>query len=498
MSNRASKFLSLVLRHDPARIGITLDDAGWTDVAALLVAIAAHGVPLTRDELVQIVASSDKQRFALSGDGERIRANQGHSVAVELKLPPTPPPTLLYHGTVEAALAGIRASGLVRGKRHHVHMSADLDTARKVGGRRGAPVILTVRAEAMADAGHVFYRSENGVWLVDHVPVEYLVVAKPSEPVGRASRGAKVGIANQTLAACEAGEYTNTRHETVPLRAAIDEAKAGTQLYELGPTDRVVIAEHTLADVESGRYVNARHEIVVIERAASEAMSGTVLHDAGESLRTRESAGRTQIAVTTETTIEALVRLARQPCHLGCLNFASAKNPGGGFLGGAQAQEESLARSSALYPCLLTQPAHYERNRANHSALYLDLAIYSPRVPMFRDDDGRWLERPVLASVITCAAPNAGALKQHGRYDAKLVEDTLRRRAELVLAVAAHHGIDRLVLGAWGAGAFRNDPAIVADAFHALLTGRYASCFETVVFPVMGGPNHDAFARRFA
>src|SRR4051812_17462718 len=108
MSVRVSKFLSLVLRHDPARIGITLDDAGWTDVDALLAAAGAHGVPLTRDELREVVADSDKQRFALSPDGARIRANQGHSVPVDLQLQPTEPPALLYHGTVEAALPGIR------------------------------------------------------------------------------------------------------------------------------------------------------------------------------------------------------------------------------------------------------------------------------------------------------------------------------------------------------------------------------------------------------
>jgi putative RNA 2'-phosphotransferase len=174
VSVRVSKFLSLVLRHDPARIGIVLDDAGWTDVPALLAAAAAHGVTITPAELAEVVASSDKQRFALSPDGARIRANQGHSVDVELDLPALPPPATLYHGTVDAALPGIRAQGLIRGARHHVHLSADLDTAKKVGGRRGRPVILTIRADAMADAGHTFHRSANGVWLVDHVPVEFI------------------------------------------------------------------------------------------------------------------------------------------------------------------------------------------------------------------------------------------------------------------------------------------------------------------------------------
>jgi putative RNA 2'-phosphotransferase len=174
MSRSTSKFLSLILRHDPAKVGIVLDDAGWTDVAALLSALAAHGHAITRDELGEIVRTSDKQRFALSPDGARIRANQGHSVDVELDLPVASPPARLFHGTVADFLDPIRAMGLIKGSRHHVHMSADTETATKVGGRRGKPVILVVRAEAMGEAGHVFYRSANGVWLTDHVPPEFI------------------------------------------------------------------------------------------------------------------------------------------------------------------------------------------------------------------------------------------------------------------------------------------------------------------------------------
>jgi putative RNA 2'-phosphotransferase len=174
MSKQISKFLSLVLRHDPARIGITLDSAGWTDVAALLAAATVHGVPITRHALAAVVATSDKQRFALSQDGTRIRANQGHSVEVDLQLAEAAPPATLYHGTVDQALDGIRARGLVRGARHHVHLSADVKTATKVGSRHGRPVLLAIRASDMASAGHVFYRSQNGVWLTDAVPVAYI------------------------------------------------------------------------------------------------------------------------------------------------------------------------------------------------------------------------------------------------------------------------------------------------------------------------------------
>ncbi|MBX3160850.1 MAG: RNA 2'-phosphotransferase [Deltaproteobacteria bacterium] len=173
-SVRISKFLSLVLRHQPQLIGITLDEAGWVDVDELLAACARRGRHLTRAELEEVVAASDKQRFALSPDGARIRANQGHSVSVDLQLAPAEPPELLFHGTVAAALAGIRAEGLVRGKRHHVHLSRDVATANVVGKRRGAPVILTVRAAEMVAAGHTFYVSENRVWLVEHVPASFI------------------------------------------------------------------------------------------------------------------------------------------------------------------------------------------------------------------------------------------------------------------------------------------------------------------------------------
>ena len=448
-SVRLSKFLSLVLRHDPARIGITLDDAGWTDVSALIAAAAKHGTTLTRAELVELVASSDKQRFALSPDQTRIRANQGHSVTVDLQLPAATPPEVLFHGTVESAVPGIRTGGLVRGKRHHVHLSPDTTTATKVGARRGTPVLLTIRAGDMAAAGHTFFRSDNNVWLVDRVPPEFINFKGPRGSGTTLTRGAKTGVAKSTLAACEAGEYTNAHGERVPLREAIDRAVAGTVSHEPAP-------------------------VTPVSRFA------------------------TGITVTSESTIDALVRLRARP-QLACLNFASAKNPGGGFLGGAQAQEESLARSSALYPCLLTQPAHYERNRANHSPRYLDLAIFSPAVPFFRSDDGAWLDRPVLASVITCAAPNASALRQQQKLDPQILEATLRRRAAFVLAVAAHHGIEHLVLGAWGAGVFGNDPALVADAFAVPLAGDYRGVFAEVVFAIYGGPgpNHAAFATRF-
>lgn len=172
---RVSKLLSLVLRHDPARIGIVLDDAGWTSIAALLERLEATGTSVTREELDAIVRTSDKRRFAVSDDGLRIRASQGHSVDVDLGYAPAAPPEVLFHGTVAKFLSSIRAQGLIRGERHHVHLSAAEDTARQVGGRRGRPVILQIRADVMARDGHAFLLSANGVWLTEHVPASYIV-----------------------------------------------------------------------------------------------------------------------------------------------------------------------------------------------------------------------------------------------------------------------------------------------------------------------------------
>jgi len=177
MSNRAvtiSKFLSLVLRHKPERIGLRLDEAGWTGVDELLRDCHAHGFPLTRGELQEVVRGSDKQRFSFSEDGTRIRANQGHSVRVELGYAPAAPPDVLYHGTAERFLASIKEKGLIKGARHHVHLSLDTETARAVGKRYGKPLVLKVLSERMHADGYVFYQSTNNVWLTEHVPAKYL------------------------------------------------------------------------------------------------------------------------------------------------------------------------------------------------------------------------------------------------------------------------------------------------------------------------------------
>ncbi|GAA4504716.1 RNA 2'-phosphotransferase [Hymenobacter ginsengisoli] len=173
-TTRLSKFLSRHLRHAPAAIGLHLDPSGWVPVADLLAACAAHGHPLTRDELEDIVEDNDKQRFAFDEAGQRIRAQQGHSVAVDLQLAPAEPPAVLYHGTAPAALATIRREGLQKMSRHHVHLTADEASARRVGQRRGRPVLLAIEAAALHTAGGIFYRSGNGVWLIEAVPPQYI------------------------------------------------------------------------------------------------------------------------------------------------------------------------------------------------------------------------------------------------------------------------------------------------------------------------------------
>jgi putative RNA 2'-phosphotransferase len=171
---RISKFLSKHLRHAPEAIGLTLAPGGWVWVDALLAGCARNGFHITRSQLDEVVEKNDKQRFSFDDSGTRIRANQGHSTVVDLLLFPQTPPDVLYHGTATDALPAIRKNGLQKMSRHHVHLSTTVPTATKVGARHGTPTVLVVEAAAMHRAGIPFYCSENGVWLVDAVPPEYL------------------------------------------------------------------------------------------------------------------------------------------------------------------------------------------------------------------------------------------------------------------------------------------------------------------------------------
>jgi putative RNA 2'-phosphotransferase len=171
---RTSRFLSTVLRHDPERFGLTLDEQGWASVPELLEAMERAGRPASPELLAEVVATNDKQRFAFSDDRLRIRAVQGHSIDVDLGLAAVSPPVLLFHGTAERHVSDIRIDGLVKRSRRYVHLSPDDATARKVGQRHGKPVVLIIEARRLSVAGSDFYLSENGVWLTEKVPAEFI------------------------------------------------------------------------------------------------------------------------------------------------------------------------------------------------------------------------------------------------------------------------------------------------------------------------------------
>lgn len=175
---RLSRRLAFVLRHAPESVGLRLDEAGWVDVDALLAALGAHGVPVSRARLDRLVAADPKRRYALDASGTRVRASQGHSVPVDLGHLPQEPPAELFHGTPVRVVPAILAGGLRRGPRHAVHLSPDVATARAVGARRGRAAVLRVDAAAMAADGATFTRSANDVWLVEAVAPRYLAVVE--------------------------------------------------------------------------------------------------------------------------------------------------------------------------------------------------------------------------------------------------------------------------------------------------------------------------------
>ncbi|MFF9623300.1 TIGR02452 family protein [Streptomyces griseosporeus] len=259
------------------------------------------------------------------------------------------------------------------------------------------------------------------------------------------------GIAAETEAIVAAGAYRRSDGREVPLAAALETARAGTRM--VGP------------------------EPVEVPSYAPVA---------------------TRIEVTGESSLEAARRLAADPVAV--LNFASARNPGGGYLNGAQAQEEALCRASALYQCLLGAREFYDHHRAHRDPFYTDRVIHAPAVPVFRDDRGRLLDTPYTAGFLTAAAPNAGVVLRTAPERAAELPRALAVRAERVLETAAAHGYRRLVLGAWGCGVFRNDPAQVAAAFRGLLGpgGRFAAAFTHVVFGVLDRTRDQAVRSAFA
>jgi uncharacterized protein (TIGR02452 family) len=269
--------------------------------------------------------------------------------------------------------------------------------------------------------------------------------------------------------------------------------KDGGAMHPLTRSQAAQLGREAVAIAAEGRYRRVDGAVVDIGDAVRRCVEGTRIIRPDDSpailRRGREAAPRDAAAraeVTQETTLAAARRLVEQEnaARLLVLNFASAKSPGGGFLGGSRAQEESLARSSALYASLQRAGAYYDQNRACGSSLYTDHAVLSPDVPVFRADDGAPLDRPYAASFLTMPAVNVGALGRSGEH--ARVEPVMAGRVEKVLALAAAEGFETLVLGAWGCGAFRNDPRLIARLFHDALYGgdRWAWKFARITLAV--------------
>lgn len=267
---------------------------------------------------------------------------------------------------------------------------------------------------------------------------------------------------------------------------------------------RMELARQTVEIVERGSYTSASGRNIDIAASFRACLDATRFFPPEELAQLRDEVlarpietAATRFEVVNETTLAGIARvLADGQGPVAALNFASARNPGGGFLNGSQAQEESLARSSALHASLLRAWDFYERHRAMPSLLYSDAMILSPGCPVIRNDDGALLDTPQLASFITSPAPNAGAAADNRPEELPHIPEVFRRRSEYVLALAACHGYKQLVLGAWGCGVFRNDPALVAAAFMGHLRGQaWSGRFERVVFSVLDtSPSHETLA----
>ncbi|MBD0314816.1 MAG: TIGR02452 family protein [Microcoleus sp. T3-bin5] len=271
-------------------------------------------------------------------------------------------------------------------------------------------------------------------------------------------------------------------------------------------------ARETLKILEQGFYINQRNQQVKLAQIQHQAVAGSVHYrpemfaDVFAKRNTILAAGKTPVVteVANATTLSAARRLkAEGSAKVLALNFASAKNPGGGFLSGSQAQEESLARASGLYATQQAQFAFYEHHRSGHSCLYSDHVIYSPSVPVFRDDAGTLLAQPWQCHFLTAAAVNAGAVRQNEPQRKNQIIPIMEQRTRMVLAGAIAHGCDALVLGAWGCGVFKNDPFVVAGIFAKILAespseGQFRHIDFAVYDPSGTGATLAAFQSQFA
>lgn len=265
---------------------------------------------------------------------------------------------------------------------------------------------------------------------------------------------------------------------------------------------RKELAQETLQIIENGNYRNNLGETVSIKNETDFAVKNSKVfrpEDFPKDFDLIKITDETKFEVTDETTLEAAKRVCKKDENANpfILNFASAKNPGGGFLGGAQAQEESLARSSSLYPCLTANFEMYEFNRRGKSCLYSDWMIYSPKVPVFRNDDGSLIQKPYLVSFMTSPAVNAGVVKQREPNKIHLIEEANRERARKFLWIANLNRHRTLILGAWGCGVFQNDPAEIARMFKDLLKRELTNCFERVIIAIYDGSPSQKIYKKF-
>lgn len=257
------------------------------------------------------------------------------------------------------------------------------------------------------------------------------------------------------------------------------------------------LGRETLHILEAGRYTNVAGTVVEITDLVERSVSGTCTYPPDVTLpRVQLGHQPTHIEVANESTLAAALRLVQEGHHPVALNFASAKHPGGGFFGGARAQEESLARSSGLYACLRGNPM-YDFHASQGDAMYSDYAIYSPNVPVFREDEGMLLDQPFLCSFITAPAANAKVVLERNRGRRAELRQVMNRRIRKILAIAAAHGHQALVLGAWGCGVFGNDSQEVTELFRYALDYHFRGVFTKIIFAVLDGSEEGRFIGPF-
>ncbi|MFO0826263.1 MAG: TIGR02452 family protein [Gemmataceae bacterium] len=254
------------------------------------------------------------------------------------------------------------------------------------------------------------------------------------------------------------------------------------------------IARDTLDIFAAGRYENRAGDTVHVRHLVEAARAGTVSYPPDETLPRFVPVERpTVFEVVNDTTLEAARKLVAEGFSPVALNFASARHPGGGFLGGARAQEESLCRASGLYLCI-QHDGMYRHHATMPGGWYTNYAIYSPNVPVIKDDHGELLDEPYLCGFVTSPAVNAGVIRDKERSP---IAEAMRDRIDKVLAIMAGHGHDAAVLGAWGCGVFKNDPEVIAQLFAKSLRGRFSGAFAKVVFAVLDSSDEKHFIGPF-